>query len=262
MNADDLIKLAEDPRFIEGIYNYCDRWCERCAFTSRCLLYAQEAADRQDDDPALHDLQNEKFWEKLKQSMQQVREMIEMYAAENGIDLNAISSQNALTDGWEDHERRKEKAREHQLTRTAERYGFMVKEWFEIEESDVDQVQRGSFGMGNEILPEEFEAAVEVIQWYQFIPAAKLDRALFRVEDGDDEYRMNDVNGSVKVALIAMDRSLLAWSRLREWMPGKAMSILTIMALLENLRLRTEEKFPEARNFIRPGLDEASDYFM
>ncbi|MCB0550950.1 MAG: hypothetical protein KDD19_25495 [Phaeodactylibacter sp.] len=27
---------------IPGIYNYCDRWCERCSFTSRCLLYAQE----------------------------------------------------------------------------------------------------------------------------------------------------------------------------------------------------------------------------
>ncbi len=25
---------------VEGIYNYCDRWCERCTYTSRCLNYA------------------------------------------------------------------------------------------------------------------------------------------------------------------------------------------------------------------------------
>ena len=26
--------------FIVGIFNYCDRWCERCPFTSRCRLFA------------------------------------------------------------------------------------------------------------------------------------------------------------------------------------------------------------------------------
>ena len=23
-------------KYIPGIYNYCDYWCERCAFTKRC----------------------------------------------------------------------------------------------------------------------------------------------------------------------------------------------------------------------------------
>lgn len=29
--------------FIEGIFNYCDRWCERCKFTSHCRLFADHA---------------------------------------------------------------------------------------------------------------------------------------------------------------------------------------------------------------------------
>ena len=28
---------------ISGIYNYCDRWCEKCSYTNRCLLFKQEA---------------------------------------------------------------------------------------------------------------------------------------------------------------------------------------------------------------------------
>ncbi len=28
---------------ISGIYNYCDRWCEKCTYTNRCLLFKQEA---------------------------------------------------------------------------------------------------------------------------------------------------------------------------------------------------------------------------
>ena len=37
MDKHDLLKLAADPKYIPGIYNYCDRWCERCPFTSQCL---------------------------------------------------------------------------------------------------------------------------------------------------------------------------------------------------------------------------------
>src|SRR5258705_2000420 len=37
-----LTELAGNPDLISGIYNYCDRWCERCPLTSRCLVYATE----------------------------------------------------------------------------------------------------------------------------------------------------------------------------------------------------------------------------
>jgi len=29
--------------FIVGIFNYCDRWCDACAFTSRCRVFADGA---------------------------------------------------------------------------------------------------------------------------------------------------------------------------------------------------------------------------
>jgi hypothetical protein len=31
-----------EERFISGIYNYCDRWCERCRFTAHCRVFATE----------------------------------------------------------------------------------------------------------------------------------------------------------------------------------------------------------------------------
>lgn len=34
---DRTLKLVKEGNFIEGIYNYCDRWCEKCSFTARCL---------------------------------------------------------------------------------------------------------------------------------------------------------------------------------------------------------------------------------
>ena len=28
--------------FILGIFNYCDRWCERCTLSGRCSVFAEE----------------------------------------------------------------------------------------------------------------------------------------------------------------------------------------------------------------------------
>ena len=39
--------------FILGIYNYCDRWCETCAFTSRCRVFAVCAELEARHDPVL-----------------------------------------------------------------------------------------------------------------------------------------------------------------------------------------------------------------
>ncbi len=45
--ADTLNQLAGDPNLIEGIYNYYDRLCERCAFTARCLSFKMDRATSQ-----------------------------------------------------------------------------------------------------------------------------------------------------------------------------------------------------------------------
>jgi hypothetical protein len=39
--------------FIVGIFNYCDRWCERCEFTSRCRVFADGAELDASRDPGL-----------------------------------------------------------------------------------------------------------------------------------------------------------------------------------------------------------------
>ena len=82
MDKNELLELIENGNFISGIHNYCDRWCERCPFTSRCIVYATEQADRDFDDPEVHDIRNEKFWRKLHSIFANTAEMIAKWAAE------------------------------------------------------------------------------------------------------------------------------------------------------------------------------------
>lgn len=260
MRAKDLFKLAEDPRFISGIYNYCDRWCERCPFTSRCLVYAQEQQDK--NDPAAHDITNEAFWQKLGEIFQQTNKMLHEMAKERGIDLDAID----LAEVDRRERRHRKEAENHELARAAKAYADMVEEWFETERNIFSEKQQELNTMleleigGRK--PQKVAAsigdAIEVIQWYQHQIYVKLMRALmqddFELLD-DDKPFPKDSDGSAKVALIAMDRSIAAWGTLRKHFPEKTDNILDLLVYLDRLRRQTEQHFPDARNFVRPGFD-------
>ena len=64
-----------------------------------------------------------------------------------------------------------------------------------------------------------------------------------------------DSDGSAKVALIGIDRSIAAWRMMQLSLPDRVESIVPLMLQLERLRQRLERSFPQARNFIRPGFD-------
>ena len=66
---------------------------------------------------------------------------------------------------------------------------------------------------------------------------------------------IEDANGSAKVALIGLDRSITAWAYILKIIPDEQDSLLPILALLSKIRRKTEEIFPNARDFKRPGFD-------
>jgi hypothetical protein len=100
-----------------------------------------------------------------------------------------------------------------------------------------------------------------VIQWYQYQIAVKIIRALSCRTDGwEDSPDLaefpKDSDGSAKVALIGIDRSIAAWRLVQLSTPDRAETIVPLILQLERLGRRVEKSFPEARDFIRPGFDE------
>jgi len=81
-------KNGEDSRYIPGIYNYCDRWCERCSFTSCCLNF--EMSEEKFGDLQSIDITNEAFWKKLSETFQETLSMLKEMAEEQGIDLDSF----------------------------------------------------------------------------------------------------------------------------------------------------------------------------
>jgi hypothetical protein len=256
----DVFKLAGDPRFISGIYNYCDRWYERCSFTSRCLTYTIDAMDN--NDSAARDLNNKAFWERLHAIFRQTAEMLNELAEQMGIDLTSLDKEFLS----ESMSHQIDEADNHELVRASRQYIQMTDEWFESEYSLFEQKEEelnSLLGIGIDETKIYSEArsicdAVEVIRWYRSQIYVKLKRAFIRDDFIDEEWRnaslQRDSDGSAKVALIGIDRSIGAWGTLHEYFPEKTDSILDILVYVDRLRRRVEQLFPQARNFKRRAL--------
>ena len=239
MRRRTLTELANNPDLISGIYNYCDRWCERCPLTSRCLVYATEQEDN--DSPQSRDVCNEAFWRKLSLIFQETRELISSWARQAGVELNGNSN-----DDDSRSKRKRQLVDNHPLTKAGKKYANAASDWLR----QFDQTVEVS----------DVEDAREVIQWYQYQIAVKTMRALSgrKEELEEDPESMDfpkDSDGSAKVALIGIDRSMAAWRMMQLSLPDRSESIVTLILQLDRLRQRVEKSFPQARDFIRPGFD-------
>jgi len=265
MKKENLLKRAGDPKYIRGIYNYCDRWCERCQFTSRCLNCA--LTEERFGNLEEIDIRNKEFWDKLSGLFRDTLEMISELALEKGIDLGSS--------GHEPGGKYKSRQRTNRITNLlyhlAEGYLVSARRWLRSNEDLLYRAQDQMYRirlLSSEENPEkgfaDIKDAIEVIRWYMFQISAKIQRA--GENESEElvikEYDLpHDSDGSAKVALIGIERSIAAWRILLNNVPEQRKEVLHKIMQLKDLRKRTELSFPNARDFKRPGFDDPKESY-
>jgi hypothetical protein len=261
-NKEDFRKIADDPQFVEGIYNYCDRWCERCRFRLRCANYSISEQQLLQDGPEAD--ADGSFWENVNEMFEVTVDMIREIAEEKGIDLDHVSPET-----YEEQRRIfDEKSEAYSCTHAASDYIEMVEEWFR----SADHLLEGKedeLSMKAEILEfddsdpsgeaDEIDNAIEVIRWYQpqiYVKCMRAVQGLSEPGDNPQGASQYDADGSAKVALIEIDRSIASWGVLYRYFSQTENEIIDILVHLDRLRKNVEMTFPHAREFIRPGFDE------
>jgi hypothetical protein len=235
---DRMHELARNEGNIPGIYNYCDRWCERCAFTTKCLNYASSKDEPETDGPEL--------WDYLHNVFEATMLMLEEMMEEAGLDQEEIRNMESPEEP---------DPKNHPLYMKVHELSFSMHKW--LEEYKPGTVT----GPDLEILPDDeksrrFKDALEVIYFYNFFISAKIFRALIPRNDYEADEIQTDSNGSAKIALIAIDRLIAAWSLAMESMMDHEDEILKFLLNLADIRKQTENTFPMARIFVRPGFDD------
>jgi hypothetical protein len=247
-------------KFIDGIYNYCDRWCERCTFTSRCRNY--ESTSKLSSEQL--DITNKAFWDNITSNMNEALKLLYIAAMKQGFDLNKPLSEEEEANYIKRETFLDAASKNHALSKLCKQYQKLSLPFCESSGGFTDETRELAEHIKLGIKSEDdvvhtiagIRDCFEIIQWYLFFIDAKLQRALRGKSEGEGENGFQkDSNGSAKIALIAIERSKTAWIKLYELMPSSEDTALKALALLNQLKNKAAEEFPKAPEFKRPGFD-------
>jgi hypothetical protein len=224
--------------FIVGIYNYCDSWCDRCAFTSHCHVFADIRKTEALHDPNMAAVAMAPEhpsdappppppW--LQELLDEMDRGAQNPSPEDNVrcELRDVPERDDIDD-------------------RSEAYGRLARAWLRDHESDG---------------PPAADNPRDVIDWFLMLIHVKAMRALRGLAEDDPSERdwPADYDGSAKVALIGIDRSHTAWLDLVEIGFATPSAVAPFLEDLEWLRTALERTFPNARRFIRPGFDEPDE---
>ena len=255
--------MKKKSNFIDGIYNYCDRWCERCVFTSRCRNFEGTRILS----PEEQDINNKAFWDKIGKNFEDAMKLLHKAAEKYGIELNTISEEES-EEYTRKEKRERTAAKNNPVAKDTRLYAAKAKKLLENEElmkEKAGTMIRGfEMGLQNEeqISGEKsiIKDCQEIIGWYLHFIHVKFMRALMGKMEDDAWEKANgyqkDSDGSAKIALVGIDKSVEAWTLLMQYIPAAEDEIIELLALLQKTRRMAEAEFPRARKFIRPGFDE------
>lgn len=212
----------------EAPYNFCDRWCERCAHEKqmRCKIYQDEleqkitciAHGREPGDP-------EMIEEVIKRQFEDIEEKIEQFTEENEIDIDDIDDPEF------------EKIKEHikfvennLLQKTAEQYhkkalAFLENTFYKKENTKPELIY-------------DFETVV----WYYTLLPVKLNRALcgFHEPAAEGDISLCDAVAQFEICRKAAKESIAALQKIKSAYLLFQPRISELLALLHNIYSRIE----------------------
>jgi len=265
MEPEELLERANNPNNIPGIYNYCDRWCERCTFTTRCLNFDISSAHSKNLETL--DSENTAYWEEIANVFSDTMKLLAYIAEKEGFDLSKVDEA-AVEQEMKKSDDAHAQAEKHNISTQAKKYNAMVDDFFTKEKDSFVRKQDEmnmhlQLGINEKkIISEavEIQGCFEIIGWYNAQIWVKLMRALSGKLEGeefeDENGFQRDSDGSAKVALIGIDRSIAAWGKLQQLFPEHTDELISVLLHLDKTRKEIEKEFPNARRFKRPGFDE------
>ena len=248
-------KKNHQADFISGIYNYCDRWCERCPLTHRCLLFYQESQRRmrhyeEDEYPDDMDI----VLKDVQENLQGTVRMVKQAAEERGVDLEELVREEEK----EETDFRRPAIANHPLRQKGHKFAMDSHHFLENLSTLLHEEQRKAISVDQ---LDDLQDCFEVLSWYHMQIAVKIDRALSgksRSAKLQEEFGagfLNDSDGSAKVAYLGIIHCVEALTKVYEWNQPFHNEITPLLQILYELVEGVDEQFPGHKTFKRPGFD-------
>jgi hypothetical protein len=231
---------------IAGVFNYCFRWCERCPFTNYCTNFQmlEEMGQEIDTDEKTVP----RVIREISTHLNEVIEELEQHYENAGYDWEEIKCAVDAAQPTSSELTLKE------LSKVSRRFTIQLIKW---SEQVADQPQ-----------PSSWEEPFQVLLWYGTLLAAKVNRAVNGLEEAEPNEApensssniQSDGNGSAKIALLAIARSLGALAVMLRNPLGHEEELLTFALDLLRLQQGLRFQYPYADAFECAGFDDP-DYY-
>jgi hypothetical protein len=214
------LAIARDPSIIHGVHHYCDEWCDYCPVTRRCMGFRCTEEFRKQ-----HRRREADFtFASMDEAIAFTRELAVLDGSSTD-ELDAMlasggSSRFETSDplasiAWE----------------------YAVAAAFLFTAQAMTQLGNGPRSIG--------PAPEETVLWHHLRIYTKLVRALV-------SRSADDADGCAKLVLVSVEKSRAALAALRSTGRGE---IGPLIAALDDLEKGLEQRFPNARRYVRAGLD-------
>ena len=238
---DRFMARAANPALVPGIYNYCDRRCDRCRFSERCLnhLESREHHTPPEDrpGPAVDAV--------IGGSLHRALDMMRIIAERQGLDLSSTAEEQAEYE--RDAAARERRARADPAVALSRQYTLTA--WPITRALWPIVMARGDDGVIE---------ALETIEQLCTSVSSKTYRAVRGAlePDFDASDLQSDPNGSAKIARLIIGDSRRAWGVLMEVGRATADGVpAKLVGMLDDLDAGIAVRFPRAMEFVRPGFD-------
>jgi hypothetical protein len=242
---------------IPFIFDYCDGWCCHCGFTKNCAVYVE-----MDDLPG-EEIEDTEFREIISIEIEGISQTFEIISDQPGIVGDELTVAEI-----KEMERKmllsKEMLKKSDLVKSALDYIKLIDKifadryfWKSKARLMAKNVSKGIVGVkesGRSV--DRVQKSIDVIQWYFTFIHMKFSRAIVsKIQFNDGMGLQSDANGSAKIALIAVERSINAFKELLKIF-GNEKKLIEAVSVLEHIQRLGSLEFPNAEFFIRPGFDE------
>jgi hypothetical protein len=227
-------------KIISSIYNYCDRWCEKCRFANRCTVGLETYVNHNNPNPGLEDIAKT-----FEESIEMIKSILETELKKVGADPKEIEKE-ALKE-MSKIKKSNEDARKHPLYEISFKYSI-----------DTHKFLKSNYYNDENPIDAEKAEVYESINWYHTMIPAKAYRICntFVYDGFEEDPIQNDKNGTAKVLDICIKKSMAAWHKLMEIQPEFEDECLSYLVVLNKILLLNKTMNPEFMKFIRPGFDE------
>jgi len=238
--------MGKGSKFIPGIYNFCDRWCERCPLTDRCQLYHQESIRRRNPESEFDSAgELDLAVENAQSDLNGALGLIQQVTLERGIDLVEMEE--------DEDPLLKIDLNQFPIHRTAHRFAADCHRFLDRFCALIQEERRS--GPDESVV--EMADGFEVLTWHHMQIPVKIDRALsskLRARVVADAIK--DSNGSAKVAYIGLAKSMDILTRAYQWATPLQDQIMPLLNHGYELAEQLDQEFPGHKSFKRPGFDD------